>query len=346
MSAALKNIDSEFTNSKSKASFSLNGNDTSDNADSRLFLKVSSYLRAGLDIEDAENDPNLTVADRIAIDVIEQNRKKTVRSQEIANFVTKSLSPANTDTETSHDLQEIMEEISAKNIDSLTTEWVKEWHQKHQGAVQTQDKKSLEIRDFIARSLEPEVVTEPVEHKTDEFTDKSKNRSGIIRLSVLSAAAVISIFLVLRTLAGNQDTGELYSSFYNPYPAVFEVTRSNGLTTGEDYNKIARYYKNKEYGEAVKTYSGLALEIKGSDLYSEFFAGLSCIELKNFDQAIIWLSSVAESDGDLGKDASWYLGLAYLADGDKENAYKYFDHLSRSDGYYKERSEKLLRHLK
>ena len=346
MSAALKNFDSDFMNSMSKASFSLNNEDINDNTDGRLFLKVSSYLRAELDIEDAENDPHYTDAELIAGEAIELKRKSPACSREIKDFITNSLTLVNTDKETSHDLQEIMEEISAKNIDSLTTEWVKEWHQKHQVAGQTQDKKSLEIRDFIARSLEPEVITERVEHKTDEFTDKSKNRSGIIRLSVLSAAAVISIFLVLRTLAGNQDTGELYSSFYNPYPAVFEVTRSNGLTTGEDYNKIARYYKNKEYGEAVKTYSGLALEIKGSDLYSEFFAGLSCIELKNFDQAIIWLSSVAESDGDLGKDASWYLGLAYLADGDKENAYKYFDRLSRSDGYYKERSEKLLRHLK
>ena len=79
---------------------------------------------------------------------------------------------------------------------------------------------------------------------------------------------------------------------------------------------------------------------------SQFFLGLSQLGLDNNQQAINLLSGVANGPGEYGKEARWYLGMAYLKTADKQKAAECFSSLSGADGYYKTRSEKILRRLK
>ena len=74
--------------------------------------------------------------------------------------------------------------------------------------------------------------------------------------------------------------------------------------------------------------------------------GLSELALENYPQAVNLLSGVANNTGEYAKEAKWYLGLAWLKTGNKEKAVECFEFLAGSDGFYRDRSEKILRRLK
>ena len=77
-----------------------------------------------------------------------------------------------------------------------------------------------------------------------------------------------------------------------------------------------------------------------------FYLGITQIALGDYNQAITVLAGVANQAGELTKEARWYLGLAYIKAGNRAKASECFELLAQSSGFYRERSEKILRRLK
>jgi TolA-binding protein len=89
-----------------------------------------------------------------------------------------------------------------------------------------------------------------------------------------------------------------------------------------------------------------ALQNDPSAVSPSFYLGLSQLALKNYDQAINLFIKVVNDSGEYGKEARWFMGLAYLKLANKVKAAECFEYLARSDGFYRERSETILLRLK
>ena len=77
-----------------------------------------------------------------------------------------------------------------------------------------------------------------------------------------------------------------------------------------------------------------------------FLMGITQLAMGKYDQAIHLLGSIAGRSVEYRKEAFWYLGLTYLKTGEKESAANCFEFLSKSPGFYCDRSKKLVRRLK
>ena len=236
----------------------------------------------------------------------------------------------------------IRKEINDNKLNEITSEWVQEWHKKKQ-KIGIVDPKSEEIKNFITNSINSPAVDD--ENINKKGGTKTFGRRLFARYASLAALALIGTFIVIRTLLPSSDPGKLFNSYYKPYDAVSPVTRSIGNVESERYSSAIANYKTGNYQQAAIGFAEL-LEKDQYVVASQFFLGLSQLGLDNNQQAINLLSGVANGPGEYGKEARWYLGMAYLKTADKQKAAECFSSLSGADGYYKTRSEKILRRLK
>ena len=113
----------------------------------------------------------------------------------------------------------------------------------------------------------------------------------------------------------------------------------------EIYSSAINSYKSGDYQCAVAGF-GIVLSKEPLSGQAGFLLGLSRLALENYSLAISLLSDVANGSGEYAKEAKWYLGLSYLKTNNPLKAQECFEYLARSDGFYRERSEKILRRLK
>jgi TolA-binding protein len=310
--------------------------------DLALFETIGEYMKGWLDQEDVKNDPAFSIANK-AVDTMMTDYNRCIEgNKENEKFIREILSSvANTDT-IEDELAGIRKEISDNKLNEITSEWVQEWHKKKQ-MIGVADPKSEEIKNFISSSINSPAI----EEKNTEMKGGTKTirRRLFARYVSLSAAALIGAFIVIRTLLPSSDPVKLYNSYYKPFDAISPVTRSIGNTESDKYSSAIASYKTGNYQQAAMGFAEL-LEKDQYVVASQFFLGLSQLALNNNEQAINLLTGVANGKGEYAKESRWYLGIAYLKTADKQKAEECFKSLSGVDGYYKVRSEKILRRLK
>jgi TolA-binding protein len=309
--------------------------------DSALFENISEYMKGRLDLDEVRNDPDMEKT-RVAVnEMISDYHKNVSGNKDNEKFIRDVFSKATPDEKINKENGEIKLNTGKIDISNITSEWVKEWHRKKQTGVK--DKHEEEISDFINSSLKSE-ESEPA-NGLDDFRKKGLKRSRIIRYMSLSAAAVIGLYIVVRTLLPSSGPEKLFETYYKPFDAISPVTRSINSNEAGTYSSAIASYKNRNYLNAASLFSETVLKDQAS-VPPRFFLGLTQLALKDYNRAIILLTGVVNESGEYVKDAQWYLGLAYLKTGNKTKAAECFENLSRNDGYYRERSEKILRRLK
>jgi tetratricopeptide (TPR) repeat protein len=150
---------------------------------------------------------------------------------------------------------------------------------------------------------------------------------------------------LIRSLLPSSDTGKLYNTYYKPFDAVSPVTRSINSNTTDNYAAAIESYRTGNYQQAAIMFAEL-LQKDQFVVSSQFFLGLSQLAINNNDQAINLLTATANNSGEYGKEARWYLGLAYLKTENRLKAAECFEYLAGTGGFYKERSEKILLRLR
>jgi TolA-binding protein len=311
--------------------------------DSALFGKISEYMKGLLDIEDVKSDPAYASATDIAVMMIAGYRANSARNKDNERFINDSLAEQTTDERLRDEINQIKHEIRHSNLNDISSEWVKEWHEKREEN-KSRDPKAEEIREFITGSIDHD---EAIPRKKPESTKRSvSGRFLIIRYSSLAAAAVIGAVFLIRALLISGDTQNLFSKYYEPFNAVSDITRGTGSSGGSiSFSRAIENYKSGDYLAAETGFSEAMLD-ETTSLPTRFFLGITEIELENPDKAIDLLGGVASRQGEYTKEARWYLGLAYLKSGNKLKASECFELLARSPGFYRERSEKILRRLR
>ncbi len=310
--------------------------------DSDIFEAVSGYMTGGLDLEDVKNDPALSSTRDIVKEMISDYNKNISGKKVNEKFIKDIFSGAESENKLSNEIRFIKQEIDDKNLNLITSEWVKEWHEKKQ-KIGVPDPKTEEVRNFVTETINSS-VHEPVKI-TDDDRKKTSGRSLFVRYASLSAAALIGVLLVVRTLLPSSNPERLFNSYYKPFEAISPVTRSINNNESVNYSAAIVSYKTGDYQKAAVVF---AEELKKDPLAvsSRFFLGLSELAMKNYGESINLLSEVVNDSGEYSKEARWYLGLSYLKTGNEQKAAGCFEYLSKSNGFYKESSEKILSGLK
>lgn len=313
--------------------------------DNALLDAMGEYIRASRDLSEIQNDPSLmTTREEVKSLIADYNSKVSV-SKENETFIKEAFSSLSREDLLSKEISFIKQEINEKNLDLVTADWVREWHEKKQKAGVV-DSKTEEIRNFITSSLdEPaaEAQAEAVKELT-AATGRKNARIIVLRTSV-AAAAVIALFLVMRSFLLPADAGKLFTSYYAPYAAVSPVTRGASEQLTIDYAAAVNQYKNGDFAGARDSFRSL-LQKNPRFATASFFIGLSELGAGNYGESVRILSDKTSLPAEFSKDASWYLGLSYLKLDDRANARKCFETLAGSEGYYHDRALKMLRRLK
>jgi TolA-binding protein len=258
------------------------------------------------------------------------------------NFVRDNFTVTNPERKISEEISNIKFEIHRSHVNVLTAGWVKEWHEKKKKDI-LKDSKSKEIRDFVTSSLESENV-EP-EIKLNKKEGSGIKRSLLIRYISLSAAAVIGVFILIRTLLPSSDPEKLYKSYYKPFNVISAITRGATGNSQDEYSASLEKYRLGDYQTAAAGFSSILLN-DTSIIAPRFFMGITQMAMGKYSQAVSMLSGIARRSGEYRKETIWYLGLSYLKTGEKTKAVKCFDLLAQSPGFYSEPSTEILRRLK
>jgi len=309
--------------------------------DSALFEKIGNYLKGELDIEEVKNDPGYAAAGN-AVKQVLSDYQHNMRNKENEKYIREALSGRNSGMKMKEEVKEIREEIKRSNLDRISSEWVREWHEKKQGNGE-RDARKKEIKEFITSSLnQEESLTSP---KKDQGEKTRSGRLVFIRYISLAAAVVAGAVIIMKVLLPTDDPGRLFNRYYEPIEAISPVTRGTGSNQADTWASTVMNYNEGNYQAASAGFSDLT-ESDPTSAAPRFFMGMTHLELGEYDKAATLLEAVAEEQGEYSKEARWYLGLAYLKEGNITDATGYFEMLAQSPGYYSERSEKILRCLK
>ena len=308
--------------------------------DALLFGKISDYFMGQKDIEEVMNDPSLDETRDLVAPMVSEFTGSKSHDKEIRNFIRDSLSKEDPDKLINEEIVQIKQEIKNTNLEGISAEWVKEWHERKQKET---EKKTREIRDFVTGSLQNEIKNTVIIN--NEPVKSHQDKSRVIRYTSIAAAAVLAFAFLIRYFVPSGKPDTIFNRYYETYYAASLATRSTDVAGDKNLSSAFESYKNGNYQLAAVEFSNALLTQPVPDL-PRFYLGITFIELNNYERAVRLLESLAGRPGEFNKDAKWYLGLVWLKTGNREKAIQCFEDLTRDPGFYKERSEKILRLLK
>lgn len=288
-----------------------------------LFIHIKNSMRGRFDLEEVKNDPELPNANLLASQMILEYDKNSIKSEKDFDFVSNSLLFIDNTPEPhlSND----------RDLNKVSKQWVDEWNNKEHD----KDPRTVERKDFIESAL---AETEQQQSK------KSSKKSITLRIIGFAAAALIGIFLVIKSLTPSDTANSLYQEYYKPLNAFTSTTRG-GEKQIDSFSDAVKKYNQGEYQRASIMFSEL-VSIDQNSIRYIFFSGITQLQLGNYQLAIVQLNQVLSSNDEFMKDAQWYLGLAYLKIGNTDKAISQFKKLSAAKGYYQKQAQELLDRLK
>ena len=307
------------------------------NEDFVLFNQINMQMRARLDMDEVMNDPALTEINMEAKEAIADYQRDKDKYKTQKSFVNENLNSTRSNEELENEIEEIEREIKEFKVNEISEGWVKEWLEKSPDK-QTELNRSYINTALLLNEIKPEL-------KIIHNNKQSRNSFSRIQIISMAAAALIAGMVIIKLLIPSGNPEKIYTAYYEPMTALSPVTRDQGSNFSGQYLEALALYKMANYQTA---YIGFSDVLKKDSNFTPalFFAGITQMELGNFEQAIPLLSDVIVNSNEFNKEAQWYLGLAYLKTGDKVKAGSYFESLSASDGFYHDRAAKILRRLR
>jgi len=158
---------------------------------------------------------------------------------------------------------------------------------------------------------------------------------------VLIALAAITLYwLVFAKPSGER----LYASYYQTYDAgMIDRAGDNELS------KLSEAMMNYELGFYPRAFSQFSEIVKHEpeNYQARLFLGLTCLELRKPEDAIVTLSEIPEQwENPYVVHRNWYLALAFLKTNRNEDALVLFENIRQSGSYYSEKADKIIRKLR
>ncbi|SFZ93754.1 hypothetical protein SAMN05428642_103314 [Flaviramulus basaltis] len=163
---------------------------------------------------------------------------------------------------------------------------------------------------------------------TKTKTTKTPAKVRLLKSSKIALVAAIIIALGSIWYFSNSPNQKLYSKYFKPATELPEINIKNSSYLYE-YDAM-KNYKNGNYSKAIKEWQILNEQKINNDTLN-YFLGIAKMANNNVPDAIPFLERcVAKNSFSLLNNAYFYLGLAYLNEGNIELAKKYIS-LSKND---------------
>lgn len=141
----------------------------------------------------------------------------------------------------------------------------------------------------------------------------SSLKTWLIAASILFIAGVGGWLLLQR----DSSEEELFATYFKPDPGLITAMSA---TDNYAFEKAMIDYKKGDYNIAIQAWDSLQKQQPANDTL-HYFLGVAHLAKENSKEAITHLQKVTASPSSFFKgDAYWYLGLALLKEGKKEEA--------------------------
>jgi len=176
-------------------------------------------------------------------------------------------------------------------------------------------------------------------------TSRLKNKVVDIRKMIhyaASIAAIVMIFLGSYYLINQHtSTDVLYHQYYH-IDDVYLNTRSGDAMPSDNLEKALALFENKQYEKSLKIFESLPGSITAT-----YYSGVANMEMGDYDVAIYKFDQVIKNYLNVFYDqATWYKGLCLLKKGKSKDAKDIFSAISKSDSFYKNQAQVLLKEMK
>lgn len=187
------------------------------------------------------------------------------------------------------------------------------------------------------------IADEEKQRNIDTLGVTSPKRKNLFWYAVASSIVLMLAFsfLLKQKTYTNQ---QLYTTYYQPYKSGANVSRS-ALNSANEMNTALREIDKGDYSKALKMLGSIPIIEK--DRFSiDFYSGLSYQGLGEYNNAIKSFGKVIQhGDNLLVEQSEWYIGLCYLRIEEREKAVKQFKYIVSRNGFYREKSSKLLKQI-
>ncbi|WP_339894049.1 tetratricopeptide repeat protein [uncultured Algibacter sp.] len=217
--------------------------------------------------------------------------------------------------------KELLEIIERYINGSMTTQELKDFNQ----LLELDDDFKIKVADI--KTMLTGIETQSLKEQLDEFHEdipktfikKSVDKTvRYLNLSKMAAAAAIIIAVGSIWFFSTPENEKLYTNYFKPDPGL-PTTMSS--TDNFDFYDAMVKYKHGDYNIAIEKWQAL-VERKPENDTLNYFLGVAHLANKNVIDAIPFLERTVQSKDTfpLINDAHYYLGLAYLKEGNTELA--------------------------
>ncbi|HEY5510530.1 MAG TPA: hypothetical protein VIK10_05815 [Prolixibacteraceae bacterium] len=205
------------------------------------------------------------------------------------------------------------------------------------------DRAVAEIDVIVLRAKLQQLSMEEQEKKSDMLGVSSPKRKNLYWYA--AASAIVAMFAIASLLSDTPKSDQqLYAAYYQPYKIGSNVSRS-AVTATDNMNIAIREIDKGNYSSALTLLDKASKT--GNDGFSiSFYSGVAFQELGQYKNAINSFSEVVlDGDNLLVEQSEWYIGLCYLRIEEREKALRQFKNIVARNGYYKDKSSKMLQQL-
>ena len=159
---------------------------------------------------------------------------------------------------------------------------------------------------------------------------------------ILAVAAVLLLVVFAYNTLQSPTPDSLYADFYTHYENDISLTR-RGDADGLDKNfkaALGQYAVGEFAGAMTEFEKALASDPSNDAVH--FFAGIACLEMNRYQDAIKHLTITKNGNSTYSSKAYWYVILATLKAGDTDSAKDMLNDFIKTPGYKNEEAKDLL----
>ena len=162
------------------------------------------------------------------------------------------------------------------------------------------------------------------------------------------AAAILMLIIPLAALLywNSQSQNEKLLAQFGSATEIMEGLRSSELMPeNNEYKEGLEFFREGSYNASLQYFEGIN-EVQPENGLARFYSGVSALQIGETDKAIEQLTIVRLNDQSYYEHASFYLILANIKKGDKEEAKRLIEDLLKNEGsFYAGKAKAILEEL-
>lgn len=214
--------------------------------------------------------------------------------------------------------QELLEIIERYINGSMTSQELKDFNQ----LLELDNEFKIKVEDIktMLSGIEGQSLKEHLDEQHENIPKTIDKKIKYLNFNKIAAAVAVIIAIGSIWFFSTPKNEKLYANHFKPYP---ELPTTMSSTNNYDFYDGMMKYKHGDYNIAIDKWKVLSEQKPENDTLN-YFLGLAHMANKNTSEAIPFLERSVEAPDEFVflNEAYYYLGLAYLKEGNLELAKK------------------------